>query len=212
MRALIGLAAAIVGLVTLPPLLASAPAVQSASSQPDTKQLVRFWFVLKGNASGDATQTAVMDFEEKQRPTLVRTARGKDLPLRSTVWVIPADGTIARICVERRGFADEHVPDNILVAMLLPPDINVPFNPAGTPMTVGRAAKIESSLDVDVTFSRDADMDTWLPSKMTQSYEGAVPMHEDDRPGPRALKTRTVSEYAAYLGLPRPSSHPRPQR
>lgn len=37
-------------------------------------------------------------------------------------------------------------------------------------------AELESSADIEVTFRRDPRFDTWLPWKISEQYEGAIPV------------------------------------
>ena len=41
-----------------------------------------------------------IDFDEKSRPTLIRTSDGQDAPTHGTLWIVAADGTIVRTQVD----------------------------------------------------------------------------------------------------------------
>ena len=56
----------------------------------------RFRFRRTGTTTlGDAA-VAVVTFEERRRPTIIRTPEGRDLPARGTLWIEPATGRVLR--------------------------------------------------------------------------------------------------------------------
>ena len=64
-----------------------------------------FAFTRKADITIDGTPVWEIDFEEKIRPTLIRTTMGKDVPSKGTIWVAPADGTVVRTRLAISGFA-----------------------------------------------------------------------------------------------------------
>jgi hypothetical protein len=83
-------------------------------------------------------------FRETDRPTLIRTPEGQSVPSEGSVWVNAADGTVVRTSLRMNKFA------------------------------TGSGAKREfTSAQVDVTYSRVAPLDMWLPETMRESYEAA---------------------------------------
>jgi hypothetical protein len=59
---------------------------------PDTRSGMRFVEARENRAAG----LRVIEFTEVQRPTLISTTGGRDLPARGAVWVDEATGTISR--------------------------------------------------------------------------------------------------------------------
>jgi VWFA-related protein len=62
------------------------------------RALMRGRFEIAGyqDAIGDLTCCAVISFRETKRPTLVRSARGRDIPTTGDLWIEPATGRIHR--------------------------------------------------------------------------------------------------------------------
>lgn len=55
--------------------------------------------------------------------------------------------------------------------------------------------RLESRADIEVTYRRDERLDMWLPSKMSEHYEGPIPRV---RSAPVLGTTRTIATYADY--------------
>jgi hypothetical protein len=66
---------------------------------------VRFAFTRKGQTSLDGTAVWEIDFEEKTKPTLIRTTDGRDIASHGTIWVAKSDGTVVRTKMVITGFA-----------------------------------------------------------------------------------------------------------
>ena len=56
----------------------------------------RFRFRRTGTASLNGVPVSVVTFEERRRPTLIRTPEGRDLPAKGTLWIEPATGRVMR--------------------------------------------------------------------------------------------------------------------
>ncbi len=80
-------------------------------------------------------------YRETQHPTLIRTPEGKSVPSDGSIWVKPADGTIVRTLLKVGG-------DGIGA-------------PKGT----------RGDGTIDVTYSRVAALDMWLPESMLEQFE-----------------------------------------
>lgn len=65
----------------------------------------RFAFTRKGGAKLGGIDAWQIDFEEKSRPTIIRTSEGRDAPSRGTLWIVAADGTVVRTKLLLSGFA-----------------------------------------------------------------------------------------------------------
>jgi len=65
----------------------------------------RFVFTRKRDTSLGGIDVWEIEFEEKSRPTLIRTTDGRDAITHGTIWVVPADGTVVRTKLVLTGFA-----------------------------------------------------------------------------------------------------------
>lgn len=81
-------------------------------------------------------------FRETSRPTLIRTPEGQSVPTEGSLWVDAASGTIVRTSMRMNRFVSARTPNRGF-----------------------------SSAQVDVTYSRVAALDMWLPETMKESYE-----------------------------------------
>lgn len=81
-------------------------------------------------------------FRETSRPTLIRTPEGQSVPTEGSLWVDAASGTIVRTSMRMNKFVSARSPNRGF-----------------------------SSAQVDVTYSRIAALDMWLPETMKESYE-----------------------------------------
>ena len=121
--------------------------------------LSRFTFTRKGTKKIDGIETVEIAFRETARPTLITTRDGKDVASEGTLWVVPGDGTIVRTRLQLKGFADT---------------VSMGSNPA--PRVMGSSiAPLESTADVEVTYRRDEKIGMWLPARMAEEYQGAIP-------------------------------------
>lgn len=65
----------------------------------------RFAFTRKGTTTIDGIETTEIDFRERNTPTLIRTAEGRDVASQGTVWISPSDGIVVRTRLIVSGFA-----------------------------------------------------------------------------------------------------------
>jgi hypothetical protein len=56
----------------------------------------RFRFRQQGTERIDGADVHVVTFEERRRPTLIRTPEGRDLPASGRLWIEPASGRVLR--------------------------------------------------------------------------------------------------------------------
>lgn len=54
----------------------------------------RFRFRLRGRETVMGTETVVVTFEERRKPTLIRTPDGDDVPANGTFWIEPSSGRV----------------------------------------------------------------------------------------------------------------------
>lgn len=64
--------------------------VARASNQP------RFRFIDKGDATEDGGRVRLVEYEEQQRPTIIRGQGGSNLPARGRLWILPTSGVIVK--------------------------------------------------------------------------------------------------------------------
>ena len=56
----------------------------------------RFRFRRSGTTTINGVDALIMTFEERRRPTMIRTPDGRDLPATGTLWIEPATGRVLR--------------------------------------------------------------------------------------------------------------------
>ena len=117
-------------------------------------RLPRFQFTKKGTTTIDGVATWEIEFKEVGRPTLIMTRRGEDVPAEGAVWVVPSEGTIVRTQVRLKGFANAQAMRTL----------------AGKTELV----RVDSRADIEVDYRRDAGTGLWLPSRMSERYEGPM--------------------------------------
>jgi hypothetical protein len=148
----------------------------------DPRTINRFSFERKGTREIDGVLTWELEFTEKVRPTLVRTARGRDVRSRGRVWVVPASGSVMRTRLELRDFADDGVMRGAPVTRSPLPQ-GQPINtvtgagvvstaPPAVPPEPTSEKPIESVAQIDVVFALDPRFGAWLPLKMSEVYQG----------------------------------------
>jgi hypothetical protein len=163
--------------------------------------LHRFVFTRSGTRNIDGVETVEFGFKETAVPTLVMKRDGTNVPIEGTLWVSTSDGAVVRSRLRLRGFADS-ITTRLQGAPAPRPAVN-PNVPTG-----GRGGsamedpidmrQIRSAADIDVTYARHAATGLWLPSKMSEHYEGAIKI--DSRPPIQGTSTTraTYSEYKQF--------------
>lgn len=85
----------------------------------------RFRFRRAGaTRSGDAA-VSVVTFEERRRPTIIRTPEGRDLPARGTLWIEEATGRVVRTELRTGNAARDQVEATITVTYALVPRLGL---------------------------------------------------------------------------------------
>ncbi len=144
--------------------------------------LARFTFVGKDSKKIDGVATLEVDFKETRTPTFIMTRAGKDVPLEGTLWVVPEDGTVVRTRLRLRNFADQMAaPTQGAPAMRAPVNPNTPtggreaLSQSGSDSSI-TWNRLDSVADIEVTYRREDTLGLWLPSRMTELYEGPLNM------------------------------------
>ncbi|MEO5897343.1 MAG: hypothetical protein ABIS06_16765 [Vicinamibacterales bacterium] len=140
--------------------------------------LARFTFTKKGNKKINGIDTVELEFKETRRPTMVMRRSGADVPMEGTLWVVPADGTVVRTRLKMKNFAD---------AMALPgqqaPALGTVVNdkvPTGavrgssSALDAMSARDLETDAEIEVTYTNNSELGLWLPSDMSEQYQGPV--------------------------------------
>lgn len=190
----------------------------------DSSSIGRFTFERKGTKQIEGATTWELQFKETARPTLVRTKDGRDVPCEGRIWVVPEDGTVVRTQIELRNFADQRTTRETIEKEAPPPPVatSPPPTPSSTtggtggsstapappprptampsvpPRTVVRTenVRIESVARIEVTYHLEKTFGVWLPMKMSELYEGALPAATK---GVFTLgRTTGVAEYANF--------------
>jgi hypothetical protein len=56
----------------------------------------RFRFRLAGSATISDTHVSIVNYEERERPTIIRTPNGRSVVARGTLWIDPMDGRVLK--------------------------------------------------------------------------------------------------------------------
>ena len=139
--------------------------------------LSRFSFVKKGTKKIEGVETTELEFKETQRPTIVMRRSGADVPMEGVVWVVPADGTVVRTRLRLKNFADTMaMPGQQAPANRPPPNPNVATGgkPQETGLDAVSSRDLETNADIEVTYKKVAEMGLWLPTEMSEQYQGPI--------------------------------------
>ena len=160
----------------------------------------RFTFERKGTRKIDDVATWEVAYKETQRPTLVMTRAGQDVPIEGSLWVNPLDGTVIRTRLKLRNFADENAvtPDLAAPQQTAAENPNAPRGAGAAPrastISMGR---IESSADIEVTYRKPGGMTLWLPFSMVELYEGPIRIKAKSIHG-RATTNAKYSDFKTF--------------
>jgi hypothetical protein len=154
------------------------------------ENLARFTFSRKGAKKIDGTDTIELEFKETRRPTLIMLRAGAPVPMEGSLWVVPADGTVVRTRLRLKNFAD---------ALAMPAQDAAPLTGTRTPSVGGGnyAQELESFADVQVTYKKVTEMGLWLPSEMTEQYQGPISGLKSQSAG-RATTNARYSEFKTF--------------
>jgi hypothetical protein len=129
--------------------------------------LARFSFTRKGAKKIDGVETIELEFKETRRPTLIMRRAGSAVPMEGSLWVVPTDGTVVRTRLRLKNFAD---------ALAMPAEASPALTGTRPPSPGGGAyaQELDTYADIQVTYKKVADMGLWLPSEMTEQYQGPI--------------------------------------
>jgi hypothetical protein len=110
----------------------------------DSRNASRMRFTKAGETTINSMSVWVIRYEEKQRPTIIRTPEGRDQRSTGRAWVEPVSGRLVRADLT----------------------IESPTDRVGTVTRFGFTATL------DVTFGEEPRLGFWVPLEMTERYEG----------------------------------------
>lgn len=147
------------------------------------KDLGRFTFTHKGTPKVDGIPTWEITFKETQRPALIRTRGGADVPIEGTLWVKPDDGVVVKTLVRMKNFVGNEV--SSIEGGPAQPVRRRSNNPASN--NGGREAlsgdqpipemgknTLESEASMEVTYRKPPTIDVWFPAEMLEFYSGPI--------------------------------------
>ena len=115
----------------------------------------RFKFKKIGETTAAGETVWIVHYEERQKPTIVRTPEGKDSPATGTFWIDPSDGRVLKTQMQL----------NIEMAGVSP------GAGALSATRTSRAHSVRGPASVTVTYQHDAHLDFLVPAEMLETYE-----------------------------------------
>lgn len=146
------------------------------------KDLARFTFTRKGTPKIDGVPTWEIAFKETQRPTLIRTRSGADVPIEGSLWVKVDDGAVIKTRLRMRNFIDEAVSDIAGGPAQIKRRTNNPGSNNGgreglyaeTKVPEETRGNLESEATMEVTYAKPSILDFWFPAEMLEFYSGPI--------------------------------------
>jgi hypothetical protein len=125
----------------------------------------RFSFRIDGEDTVAGVRVLKVRYKEEQKPTIIRTSAGKDMPVKGTLWIDPADGRVFKTTMELESDArmtgtNAQMADN---------RFEEPFQGRISSSFSERRAK--SSVSVTVSYKPDAKLAILVPAEMVEIYE-----------------------------------------
>lgn len=118
----------------------------------------RFKFKKVGETTAAGENVWIVQFEERQKPTIVRSPEGRDRPAKGTFLIVPSDGRVVKthmeIVIETRISG---------VSPATGADISA--------TRISRARTVRGSASVTVEYKRDAHLGFLVPGEMLETYE-----------------------------------------
>ena len=159
------------------------------------ENLERFTFTKKGSKTIDGIKTIEIAYKETKLPTLVTTRSGRNVPLEGSLWVTD-DATVIRTRMHMEKFADlQAAPDQATPRIASPTNVTGQVGNTGPNVRAMDTRPIDSSADIEVTYKKPDGIDLWLPSQMTELYEGPI---QSMRIRPTSGRTVTKATYANF--------------
>jgi hypothetical protein len=102
----------------------------------------RFRFRQQGTERIDGADVHVVTFEERRRPTLIRTPEGRDLPASGRLWIEPTSGRVIRTELQTGQTGRDRVEATIRVSYTLVSRLELWLPASMTERYVGRGTEI----------------------------------------------------------------------
>jgi hypothetical protein len=161
-----------------------------SSTQP------RFRFARSASEVKEGMRHFRIAYEEVQRPTIIRTSRGNDMPLKGVILVRVDDGAILETEMRLQSRRATFRPDSIVQQ---DEKIGRPWAVAGIPVNTGEMVHTPTTVRIVVAYRLAPDLELLLPAEMRESYSGVE--FESVR-GSRSAEVATtiecVAEYSEY--------------
>lgn len=152
------------------------------------KNLGRFKFKKNGEDKVAGIAVWKVRFEEVKKPTIIRTAAGRDMPLDGTFWINPEDGRVLKSHMQMKSDTKLGGPNTD---------------------TLGVGARgaqrdqwdrtVHSSASVTVTYKPDAHLGLLVPAEMLETYEGPWKSSIGDEQGTSKINCRaTYSDFKRF--------------
>ena len=125
----------------------------------------RFTFKVEGEGTVEGVRVLKVRYKEEQKPTIIRTSAGKDMPVKGTLWIDPADGRVFKTTMELE--ADARMTGTN--AQMADNRFEEPFQGRIASSFSERRAK--SSVSVTVSYKPDAKLAILVPAEMVEIYE-----------------------------------------
>lgn len=85
----------------------------------------RFRFRRTGTTITNGIEVMIVTFEERRRPTMIRTPEGRDLPASGTLWIEPRTGRVLRTELRTGQRRKDRIEATITVAYVLVPRLGL---------------------------------------------------------------------------------------
>ena len=121
---------------------------------------IRFKFEKKGQDVIGGVAVWKVHFKETQRPTIVKTSSGKDMPVSGTFWIDPDTGRVLKTNMAIELDTRVGVTSNLV-------DDDTPRRRGGPAVE-----RVQSSASVTVTYKQEPRLGLLVPAEMLETYEG----------------------------------------
>jgi hypothetical protein len=125
----------------------------------------RFRFTKDKDAQVSGVRVWKVKYEELQRPTIIRTSSGKDMPVKGEAWIDPVDGRVMKTHMQ----IDSEMPVT-------------PTLPAGRRSSSGPRT-VKTTASITVTYAVEPKLRILVPAEMLETYEAPMTYAVDAKEG-----------------------------
>jgi hypothetical protein len=90
-----------------------------------TRNQERFRFRRTGSTVTGGSVVTILTFEERRRPTMIRTPEGRDLPASGSIWIEPATGRVLKSELRTGGRRNDRIEATIAVTYVFVPRLDL---------------------------------------------------------------------------------------